>query len=283
MTHVEVARFVIDRLSELGMRVNPSSRIGRMIACWFDKAGEPRFIPRDDPTFPVALQATRDLQQIAFILEQIESRPEFLETARSRLQRLMKDNVAPTEDTGNSPGRDNQCELYVAAICEKAKVSPRFDEPDVVVSFDGVAYGLAVKRVKSLDRLKERICEGANQVFDTKRTGILVADISLATNPEDDVLEFVISEFELRKALKKRTDKFVHDYRTRLVEWTRHKWVSGLVLLFHDLVAVSSEQYSLESFTATIGVETNARRRREFDEFAAQFLHGLATPAISSP
>lgn len=249
-----------------------------MIGCLFDSGGKPQHIARDDPAFEAAKQAHRDLLQLQFIKDQIghwagngQIRPKF--------KALCKDSVQPSHDRQQSKGRDAQCELYFAAICWKAGLSPEFAEPDIICSYNSDRIGIAVKRVKSMGSLEKRIRGAADQIYQAKVPGVIAADVSLATNPGDNALDMVTPDRRLSNALKARTDRFVQDHMDRFVSWAKHKWVSGIILVFNDLCACAGDSYALESFTAGIAVSDNVRRRREFLKFFDVFKTGLATEA----
>lgn len=249
-----------------------------MISCLFDPDGKPRYIPQDDPQFEAAKQAHRDLLQMHFMVDQIGHWAHD-DRIRPKFRVLCKDSVKPSEDRQQSKGRDAQCELYFAAICQKAGLEPVFKEPDIICSHNADQIGIAVKRIKSLERLEDRIRDAADQVCGSGITGVIAADITLATNPDDHSLDVVIPDQELAKALKARTDRFVKDHMDRFVAWAKHKWVSGIILVFNDLCACAGESYALETFTAGIAVSDNAKRRGEFLEFFEVFKTGLATEA----
>jgi len=271
------ADYIRKRFAELGSPVKPSSRVAQMIECLFDGDGNPRFIPRDSSQFPIARQASRDLLQLEFILENIGTWISD-SSAKSKFYDLRKDNVEPAVDQKrDSKGRDAQCELYFATVCHKSGLSPKFAEPDIVCNFKEDHLGLAVKRIKSLSSLENRIRDAANQVYRSKMTGIVAADVTLAANPEDQPLDLVVPERQLAQASRKRNDKFVLDHLEELAEWVRHKWVSGIIFTFHDLYAQSSSSYAMSTSTAAVALSDNQRRKREFLVFFDQFKTGLAT------
>ena len=85
----------------------------------------------DDPHFPTVLEAERDMQQLAFILDVFACHrddPEF----RRLVRHAICDSVLPQHNRKESPGRDAQCHLIVAAYCQNAGLTPvNFEEPDI--------------------------------------------------------------------------------------------------------------------------------------------------------
>jgi len=105
------------------------------------------------------------------------------------LRRLVGDKVLPQDDPDQSPGRDAQCELFVAALCLKAGLKPVFNEsPDVRCEMHNQIFGVAVKRIKAQPerfdrRFEQRMRQAARQIANSGLPGIIAADISQSLNP----------------------------------------------------------------------------------------------------
>ena len=81
------------------------------------------FVTYEDKDFPIALESMRDMQHLGFVFEQLRTQrtdPEFL----AIVKRVLKDSALPQQDLEESPGRDKQFELYLAAICQNAGLLP---------------------------------------------------------------------------------------------------------------------------------------------------------------
>lgn len=133
----ENATYVLEHFRQRGFEPSPSSRFGKMERIM----SGPEFIPANHPDFESALEAERDITEFAFIFDNAEA---FAGSAEFefQLRRAMKDSVLPQDNAVDSPGRDAQFHLYVAAICQKAGMSPEFAEPDLVCKVDGCNLGL---------------------------------------------------------------------------------------------------------------------------------------------
>lgn len=95
----------------------------------------------------------------------------------------MNDSVLPQQDRENSPGRDAQFELYLAAICQNAGLLPvDYEEPDVTCTVEGTKFGIAAKRLKRLSQIKNRIRKAADQIKNANLPGIIALDLSFARN-----------------------------------------------------------------------------------------------------
>ncbi len=137
LTRSENAAYVVERIRALGFEPHPMSRL--MV---LKRVLERGFVPYDDPEFPVALESIRDLQHIGFALARMDEHtenPKFKELVK----RLLRDSVLPQSDREESPGRDAQLELYLAAICQNAGLLPvDYDEPDITCVAEGISSAL---------------------------------------------------------------------------------------------------------------------------------------------
>jgi hypothetical protein len=192
MTHrslLDKILFVERSLQSLELTMKPSSRFDRMKRCFISADGSPRTVEPGDPDFETAIEALRDFTLLAFILEHQPSG-----VGRQQLQTVLKaalkDPVDPAcaltaESRGN--GRDTQAELFVAAMCERAALTPvELREPDVRCRHDGSFLGIAVKRPRSQENLPSVFADGAEQVRRSGFPGVLFVDVSLALNQSNE-------------------------------------------------------------------------------------------------
>src|SRR4051794_39204910 len=99
-TRIENATYIVNQVQELGLKVNPTSRLMLMLRALSN--GE---VPFDHPDFPTVLEAERDLQHLGFVFDQVKAHrdnPRFLQLVRN----LLGDSVLPQDSVKNSPGRD---------------------------------------------------------------------------------------------------------------------------------------------------------------------------------
>jgi hypothetical protein len=77
------------------------------------------------------------MYQLWLIVNQMDAHRENLKF-RAGVKKLLQDAALPQDNNSNTPGRDTQFELYVAAICLRAGLLPVFyDEPDIVCVVEG--------------------------------------------------------------------------------------------------------------------------------------------------
>jgi len=178
-TRTEAAAYVIAQFQALGLE--PPSRLVEM-----HRVLSRGNVPFEDTDFFTALESLRDLHQLLFIFGQLRihsENPRFRNVAKH----LLNDSALPQYDK-DSPGRDKQFELYLAAICQNAGLVPvDYEEPDVTCFVDGTKFGIAAKRLKSgkISQLKKQVRKGADQLTGQGLPGIVALDLSLSRNQKN--------------------------------------------------------------------------------------------------
>ena len=210
VSHAGNAEFVIEWLNEHEFSVPPGCRLLQMR----DQLGRG---PLDygTPEFWVALQSYRDLVEIGFAFEQLGDlvrSPKF----EGFIDRLFQDKALPqqSDPTKNTPGRDTQWELYLAAICQSAGMKPvglagdDVGRSDVTCTIDGVSFGIEAKRIKGEKSARDRIKDGIDQILEANRPGVVAVDMSLAWNSENRPIVGSIHNAFLNMILDDQTSKF---------------------------------------------------------------------------
>jgi hypothetical protein len=180
-------------------------------------------VPFDDPDFPTALESLRDLDQLMFIFEQLHvhrDNPRF----QGVVKHLLSDPVLPQHGK-DSPGRDRQFELYVAAICQNAGLVPvDCEEPDITCFIAGTKFGIAAKRLKSRkpSQLERRVRKGADQLKQQGLPGIVALELSLSRNQSNRP---IISQIE-SQLYPMIADAKNRQFRDRHGDAIR-RWVAG--------------------------------------------------------
>lgn len=272
-TLLDAAAFVVKSIQRMGCDVGGHSRYGRMHRILSNGPLEP-----NHPDFAIALESLRDARLMEFALGQLEGTIP-VPVLQSLVRKAIQDSPLPQEDLDASAGRDAQAELYIAAVCQKAGLSPTFDEPDVRCTLDGSAFGIAVKRVKSESQLEKHIRKAARQIEGTGIPGHITLDVSLAFNRENVHLVGV-DDADLTHTHHITRKKFGDDYFHRIKSWMRGRDVRSVILIDHLVRQHPSDGWGFDSLTYFISLSPdNQRRQREFEQFQARYVSGLATPA----
>ena len=269
----EASEYIMDVIRGFDFDPSESSRLARMR----DLFRKTSFVPETSgQRFELAAQALRDVLRIAFAFEQLcDVLPDA--DLRRKIHRLVKDSPLPQDDKQNTPGRDAQSELFVAAVCQASGLNPRFDEPDVVVTCEDREYGLAVKRLKSLDRLGEHFKKAVKQIVGAGLPGFVVLDMVLAANPENAALCFAINDARFRQLESNRFRPLIREHLADFMKWKAGHPVRGVIILDHVAGPVDEERHwGLKSWTHFEYLEPhNQRKRREASQFFGKFKSGL--------
>ena len=277
----EAAQFVLDSLGNLGINVPPGSRFDRMCRVLRNPDGSSRgVIPEDDPDYQVAHEALRDVTELEFVFEHGRLDADSQEL-RKILGRLIGDSVLPQNDTQKSPGRDAQTELFVFALCQRGGLAPSLTEPDIVCSVTGRRVALAVKRIKGMNKLVDRIREGASQVKRSGLYGIVVAEITLAVNRQNREMFAPEPRTSLGCQWSARITRLVDQEYRHLQMAVRDKGVIGVVLHEHQVSIDSRGQRRLESMTYTVPMcDNRPDLRADLDVFRTQYVGALPNLVI---
>jgi hypothetical protein len=235
----------------------------------------PSVIPATHPDIEVALEAERDITELAFIFDNAEAFAGSTEF-EFQLGLALKDAVLPQDNAGQSPGRDAQFHLYVAAICQKAGMSPAFAEPDLVCNVDGVQFGVAAKRLKNIERLEERFKSARDQIDKARLPGIVALELSVAWNRQNVRLPVSGHEDEFAALFSQSLKKFADDNIETLRRLSRGSDVRGVIIhTTHIWDAKDGDTCAIGFSYGIPTVQFNRRREMEFYRFKARYDLGL--------
>ena len=86
-TRGDNATYIIEQVRHLGLEPHPSSRLMQM-----PRVLNYGFIPFEDPRFPTAIEAERDLQQLGFVFDQLKTHRDDHEF-KSLVKQALNDSV----------------------------------------------------------------------------------------------------------------------------------------------------------------------------------------------
>lgn len=160
---IDAVRFVINTIQNLDVRPHPQSRLMRMHKLFERSHSTCSTIQPDHAEFETAIESLRDIRLLEFVFDNLHG--DTCDDAFPQLvKRTIKDSVLPQLDLEQSPGRDAQFELYLAALCHASGLRPAvLEEPDVTCVVEGVKFGIAAKRLKSIKEIGNRIKEAADR------------------------------------------------------------------------------------------------------------------------
>ena len=205
-TKAQRAAWILDQVSALGLILKPHSRLLEM-----KRVLDRGHVSFDDPEFWFALESERDMAHLAFVFEQLQQHPSKEEFTR-HVKHLLNDSTLPQTDLVNSPGRDKQFELYLAAICQNAHLSPvGFGEPDVTCEVNGQPFAIAAKRLKNIENVDRHIRKAVDQFARAQIPGVIALDLSFAWNRTNRPLISQIESQMYLMILNQRARQFFKD------------------------------------------------------------------------
>lgn len=268
----DAANYVLNQFVCFGLEVPEGSRIRNMYSAVCNDDGSSRgLIPENDPNFDMAREALRDFSQLEFFFDQIRNEQQKAKYTPI-LNRIIGDSVLPQNDEKNSPGRDAQAEAFVFAVCKNARTNPLFEEPpDITCQVKGRKYGVAVKRIKNLSKIRTRLVKGARQMYESGLPGIISVELTIAVNPEN----YSIITNENEQKVRQWWIKKMRQITNRELEDVQNKKVRGIFLHEHCPVRFPDGQYSLRSMTYGISTAKNGKQEEEWEQFKVAFIKAL--------
>jgi hypothetical protein len=171
---VRIADGTIARLKDLGVQVPPGSRLLKARAIAEDLgAGRMRLDARNPQEVAVAAEAVRTIWDFSLIAERV---PAGHLPTLANVRRMLSGVILPAPGQDDS-ARNYQFQLYVGAVFAMGDVPVRGEEPDLRFLLDDREYGLAVKRVRRVRKLRARVSDGVKQLTAAGVPGLVVVNV----------------------------------------------------------------------------------------------------------
>jgi hypothetical protein len=269
-TRQEQMDYIVEHLKEFGLRIHPLSRIGRAQRV----LGRADTVQPDDPDYEVALETIRDNYQLRLIVDTMDAHQES-KAFKDAMHLLRKGCRLPQEDSGDNPGRNYQFQLYVAALCMNAGLATRHEEPDITCDIDGTTFGIAAKRMKTMDSLEDNVKGAAKQIFDTGYPGIIALDLSIAQNSTNRRVKSAIERQLYIPLSDARSRELFKQHGDRIRELADGKNVLGVWTYVSTLRLMSDRTWSHDCWSCWFDTTRNAEKDALFEQFQKGFLKGV--------
>lgn len=264
------ADYIVERLTQFGVRINPSSRIGRAQRV----LRRPDIIQADDPDYQIALESIRDNYQLRLIVDTMEAH-RGSKAFKNATYLLRKDLALPQDELKDTPGRIYQFQLYVAALCTNGGLVTRHEEPDVTCDVDGTTFGIAAKRLTTIESLETNVKEAAKQISDAGFPGIIALDLTIAQNPTNRrVMSTIESQWYPLLSNARSRDLF-QKYGDRIRELVDGKNVLGVWTYVSTLRLMPDRTWSHDCWSFWFDTTKNAEENALFEQFQKGFLKGV--------
>jgi len=271
LTHRAMAESVLEWLRahpQLG--VSDQNRLSRQCRLIVNSQG---IIQKANPDWRHFVQSLRDLQEYWFIVQILGERlldAPFLD----RFAVSLADPVHPADSAGDTPGRDAQFELFLAAIASRAGLGvDRSGQSgaDWILTVPTARWSLEAKRVKNLNRVGARVRKAVKQIVISEIGGVIALDISMAVNPDCSPLPEFVPDNAIAGAHEARTNALAQEMLPLIIQRIGRANVGFLLL--HDFVicpASTTEKAAdswalIELWSKLDTVTTASSRRAHFD------------------
>ena len=176
-TATALVEFVSTRIAEYGITIKPGSRLAVGANAIASSTVETEY-GREDPRLRSAFEALRDYSAFDYILRS-PARLALRRGFRQRLETALKDGADPLQHGKQTPGRDTQVELFVAAMLSASGLDVELGTPDIRTRLDGQYVYVEAKRPKSFDGATNALRGAVEQVERTGVPGAVFMDLSL--------------------------------------------------------------------------------------------------------
>lgn len=225
-TRIGRLNYIIEKLRQFGMK--DSSRLMRM-----KEVLERGYIAPDDPDLQIALESMRDIHQLGLIVDTMESSRGDAEF-RQNLKHLPHDEVLP-QDEQNTPGRDFQFQLYIAALCLNAGLKVKYGKSDVTCIVNGSTYVIEAKRVKGYKKLLGRVAEAAMQILEAGIPGIIAIDLTIPRTKDIKLTTSRLLDGIHEMEADQRKERYFQEHENQLLDCVKGTGTLA-VLVFESVV-----------------------------------------------
>lgn len=277
----EKIAFVFEVIQAAGVAISPGSRFDRMRRVFLDSNGQAiQTVLPHDPEFGAAKEALREFSLLEAIFEAAKGTS--LLDDRRVLKRLCKDAVSPSK-AGNTPGRDLQTELLVAATCALGGFSDvLLDEPDVTAILGETKWGIAVKRVKSAAAISDNVRDAAEQIRKSGLPGMVFLDVSVAFNPHGDDITRPLSPAQFTSSFGYAMRKLLEPQVASLRARASSRGIGVIYSFFSCLRHDPRGGWGLATMHMDVLVREDDDPDRQLFEFRAAYDRGIKALTPSS-
>lgn len=181
-----LASLLSGALARMGVKVNRTSDISRMLSALEWLGSFPPTAPQPDTAYKqdrkraveaaVLFEQASRLAAVITLAEGIPGGVQIVRKLKKRIDRMK---------TQDEPAQDFFFELDIAQRLYKRGFSVAFEEPDIVLGVED-KVGLACKRPRRFERLRQRIEEGSEQVERSQLPGFVVVGLEALFHKSGD-------------------------------------------------------------------------------------------------
>lgn len=226
-------------------------------------------------------EAVLECEIFRFSVDRVTSVPVVIGWER-HAETAMKGQPSALEEIGNTPGRDSQSELLIAALCRGDDLAGRFAEPDLLLDGPrGTPIAVAVKRVKSESQLKARASDAGKQLKSHQIDGVAALDLAFFRRSNS-----APTMKDAQEQLKAETRRFamsrLQGDKPDLVAAGRSRRTMGLLLVTAKMAYIESTQEAAAIFSL-FALPADDRPGRPMDHLVSRLAENSAAWFAGSP
>lgn len=177
---IPLVAWTLSQLTNLGVCVPQGNRLQRAKQ-FIEEINVPGFTlrPEDEALQRRIIDANLSIYE-QYVITQcfVACNRKIEERIKFKLQVMLGGADKEGEDR-NSKARDTQFELYVASNFMMGGVPIKFGEPDLHIYYGDELVGVAIKRLKSPQKLIRRVKEAVKQIVKSGRRGFIAANLDI--------------------------------------------------------------------------------------------------------
>ena len=210
-------------------RLGSPTRIHQMCRVLTGTNGQ--LIKPDDENWPLARLAMKEIQELSFIIEVLDD--QLLEDPFCEcLSLLLQDPDLPTIQQRQTPGRDAQWELFMAAVAARAGLSlSRFGPglPDWKAQSQNETWAIETKRSKNWNGIENVIRKAGTQIARAGIHGVILLDMSFGDNGILAEIPYGTTEEQLADAFARAGNHYRRNLLPRVETWIADKPTVGIL------------------------------------------------------
>ena len=172
-------------------------------------------------------EGNRDTAELAFICDTLAER--FPLELKKWLRLILGGTRLPSQDS-DTRSRDKQFELYVASLFAHSGFSISLDEPDVTFEHRAGWFGIAAKRISSLEQIEKRVRQARSQLARNELQGYVALSLDRLVSREG-CPQIVSNSDALDSEGSKQIEGLLSKYAPVIAPLLSHSKCQGLIAI----------------------------------------------------
>lgn len=240
-TPLQQVQYLAKRIKDVGIRIHLLSRIEEMLRI----LRKPDVVQFSEPHALESLDRIRGIHQLRTILDMGDA-GSVDPTLVVAIRNILEDIASPARSNRLSI-RNQQFQVFLAAICRNAGFTPQMAEPGVHIDVEGSTIGIAAQRVSKASQLRQQIQEGADRILQSGHPAIMAFDLTGVWNPLN---RYAISQHEQPVStplMQAKIRNLVADHRKQICSSVAGKGVLAILAHVSTLLFLPNQSWHQDS------------------------------------